>query len=148
MIVELSSLDEFCLSISEMYVRGAPLIGVTAAFGMAKQMQLDPSDANLNSAYKALHATRPTAINLKWALDEMVSRLAPLSEEQRANSAMNFAEEIRQHELSISRNIGHWGAELIADIAAKRHGESVNILTHCNAGWLATVDYGGYSADV
>ena len=144
--VELSTLEEFCSAISEMYVRGAPLIGVTAAFGIAKQMQSDPSDANLNLVYAALHATRPTAINLKWALDEMMSRLLPLPKEQRADSAMEFAEEIRQQELEISRKIGDFGADLIADIVAKKNGKPVNILTHCNAGWLATVDYGTATA--
>lgn len=145
-IVELTTLEEFCVAISEMYVRGAPLIGVTAAFGIAKQVQSDPSDANLNLVYAALHATRPTAINLKWALDEMMSRLLPLPKEQRADSAMEFAEEIRQQELEISRKIGDFGADLIADIVAKKNGKPVNILTHCNAGWLATVDYGTATA--
>lgn len=145
-ILDLATLDEFCSAISEMYVRGAPLIGVTAAFGIAKQMQSNPSDENLNLAYAALHATRPTAINLKWALDEMMSRLLPLSEEQRADSAMEFAGAIRRQELEISRKIGDFGAELIADIAAGKAGKPVNILTHCNAGWLATVDYGTATA--
>ena len=145
-ILDLATLDEFCSAISEMYVRGAPLIGVTAAFGIAKQMQSNPSDENLNLAYAALHATRPTAINLKWALDEMLSRLLPLPKEQRADSAMEFAEDIRQIELGISRKIGVFGAELIANIAAGKAGKPVNILTHCNAGWLATVDYGTATA--
>ena len=147
-VSELKTLEDFCVAISQMYVRGAPLIGVTAAFGMAKQVQLDPSDANLNSVYNELHATRPTAINLKWALDEMTSHLAPLSEEQRAERAIDFAEEIRRVELGISRKIGEFGAELIADIAARKSGKPLNILTHCNAGWLATVDYGTATAPI
>ena len=145
-IATLSSIQDFSDAISSMWVRGAPLIGVTAAFGIAKQMQNDASDTSLELAYAALHATRPTAINLKWALDEMLSRLLPLSEEQRADSAMEFAEDIRQIELEISRKIGDFGADLIADIAARKTGKPVNILTHCNAGWLATVDYGTATA--
>ena len=144
--VDLATLEEFCAAISEMYVRGAPLIGVTAAFGIAKQMELDPSDTNLTQTYSALYATRPTAINLKWALDEMMSRLVPLSEADRADQAMKSAEDIRRLELGISRNIGNYGAELIAEISAKKAGKPVNILTHCNAGWLATVDYGTATA--
>lgn len=145
-LVVLYSLDDFCNAIRDMYVRGAPLIGVTAAFGIAKQMQLDASDKSLEVSYAALHATRPTAINLEWALDEMVARLVPLSEDQRADRAMGFAEEIRRQELEISRNIGNFGADLIAKISEKKAGKPVNILTHCNAGWLATVDYGTATA--
>ena len=143
---DLSTLDEFCSAISDMYVRGAPLIGVTAAFGIANEMLVDPSKINLDKAYSKLHATRPTAINLKWALDEMVSRLLPLSEKDRGLRALDFAEDIRQFELEVSRKIGYYGADLIADISAKKGGRPVNILTHCNAGWLATVDYGTATA--
>ena len=145
-LVGLNSLEDFCNAIRDMYVRGAPLIGVTAAFGIAKQMQSDASDKRIEASYAALHATRPTAINLKWALDEMVARLVPLSEDQRADGAMGFAEEIRRQELEISRKIGSFGADLIAKISEKKSGKPVNILTHCNAGWLATVDYGTATA--
>ena len=145
-VVTLDELDHFCEAIADMYVRGAPLIGVTAAFGIAKQMQIDASDQNMELTYAKLQATRPTAINLKWALDEMTSRLAPLSEEQRAERAIDFAEEIRRVGLGISRKIVEFGAELIADIAARKSGKPLNILTHCNAGWLATVDYGTATA--
>lgn len=147
-IASLEMLSEFCHAISDMWVRGAPLIGVTAAFGIAKQMQSDASDTSLKQTYAALHATRPTAINLKWALDEMVSRLTPLSQADRAANAMGHAEDIRQIELGISRKIGEFGAELIADIAARKTGKPVNILTHCNAGWLATVDHGTATAPI
>ena len=145
-IATLNSIQDFSDAISSMWVRGAPLIGVTAAFGIANQMQTDASDRGLELAYAALHDTRPTAINLKWALDEMMSRLTQLSEAERAANAMRHAEDICQIELGISQKIGDFGAELIADIAARKTGTPVNILTHCNAGWLATVDYGTATA--
>ncbi|MEM7644420.1 MAG: S-methyl-5-thioribose-1-phosphate isomerase, partial [Pseudomonadota bacterium] len=99
------------------------------------------SDARLGRAYDILHATRPTAINLRWALDEMMAALNPLPEGQRADAAWRRAAEIADEDVEICRMIGVHGLELIRDIAAKKEGP-VNVLTHCNAGWLATVDWG------
>ncbi len=132
-----------------MLVRGAPLIGATAAYGMALAMRADASDAALDQAYQLLIATRPTAINLKWALDEMRSLLAPLPSSDRAAVAYSRAAEIAEEDIAINRGIGEHGLKLIEQIAAaKKPGERVNVLTHCNAGWLATVDWGTATAPI
>jgi methylthioribose-1-phosphate isomerase len=142
-IVALSTLEDFAMAISDMWVRGAPLIGATAAYGMAEQMQRDPSDAAMAMAYEVLNATRPTAINLKWALDRCRAALAPLAPEARAAAAFKLAHEVAEEDVEINRNIGLNGLEIIRRIAAdKPDGEPVRLLTHCNAGWLATVDWG------
>lgn len=145
-IVELANLDEFCNAISEMYVRGAPLIGVTAAFGLANSIIRDPSNEGMMAAYNRLHSTRPTAINLKWALDRMIEQLKVCNVADRASQALLFAEHIKDAELEISARIGDHGADIISNLAEKRGGSPVRILTHCNAGWLATVDYGTATA--
>ncbi|MBI5318638.1 S-methyl-5-thioribose-1-phosphate isomerase [Bradyrhizobium sp.] len=130
-------------AIRTMLVRGAPLIGATAAFGMALAMRDDRSDANLDRAYELLVNSRPTAINLKWALDEMMRTLRPLPPSSRAQAAYARAAEIAEEDVAINREIGRNGLALIEKIAAfKKPGEAVNVLTHCNAGWLATVDWG------
>jgi len=142
-IVDLTTREGFAAAIKDMWVRGAPLIGATAAFGMANQMKLDPSDASIDETWDVLHATRPTAINLKWALDEMKALLLPLPVDARADAAHKRALEICDEDVEINRNIGLNGLELIRKIAEKKPaGAPVNILTHCNAGWLATVDWG------
>ena len=130
-------------AISSMLVRGAPLIGATAAFGMALAMRDDRSDANLDRAYEMLVKSRPTAINLKWALDEMMRTLRPLPPSSRAPAAYARAGEIAEQDVAINREIGRHGVSLIEKVvASKRPGDPVNVLTHCNAGWLATVDWG------
>ncbi|QDZ00431.1 S-methyl-5-thioribose-1-phosphate isomerase [Nitratireductor mangrovi] len=130
-------------AIRDMWVRGAPLIGVTAAYGMALAMRADPSDTALDATWERLHATRPTAINLKWALDGMRSFLRPLPEAERAAAAYRRAGELADEDVELNRGIGRNGLAVIREIAGrKKPGEPVNILTHCNAGWLATVDYG------
>jgi methylthioribose-1-phosphate isomerase len=134
-------------AIRAMLVRGAPLIGATAAYGMALAMRADPSDANLGASYERLHATRPTAINLKWALDDMRRRLGPLKPEARAAAAYGRAAEIVEEDVEINRMIGVHGLALIRDIAERKSGP-VNILTHCNAGWLATCDWGTATSPV
>jgi len=142
-VVELVSRADFVTAIRDMWVRGAPLIGATAAFAIAADMQRDPSDSNLNAAWEALNATRPTAINLRWALDEMRSLLRPLPEAARAEAAHARAREICDEDVETNRMIGVHGLNIIRKIAAaKKPGAAVNILTHCNAGWLATVDWG------
>jgi methylthioribose-1-phosphate isomerase len=126
-----------------MLVRGAPLIGVAAAYGMALQTVVDPSDAALSAAREILLATRPTAINLRWALDDMQRTLAPLAPAERRVAAYRRAAELADEDVAINLGIGRHGLGIIERIAAgKKPGERVNILTHCNAGWLATVDYG------
>ncbi len=142
-VVDLVTRQDFADAIADMWVRGAPLIGATAAHAMAEEMKRDPSDANLDAAWEELHATRPTAINLKWALDEMRELLRPLPEGERAGAAQKRALEICDEDVETNRMIGVHGLEIIREIAAKKKpGEPVNILTHCNAGWLATVDWG------
>jgi len=142
-IVELTTRENFADAIRDMWVRGAPLIGATAAYGMAVQMQTDPSDASIDETWEFLHRTRPTAINLRWALDHMRELLNPLPEENRAVVALQRAGEICNEDVEANRQIGLHGLEIIKKIAAtKPAGEPVKILTHCNAGWLATVDWG------
>ena len=142
-VVDLISRADFANAIRDMWVRGAPLIGATAAYGVAAQMAADATDASLVETWQVLHATRPTAINLRWALDDMKARLLPLPEAQRAKAAMQRAHEICDEDVECNRKIGVHGLEVIKRIAAKKPaGAPVNILTHCNAGWLATVDWG------
>ncbi|MDH2382227.1 S-methyl-5-thioribose-1-phosphate isomerase [Bradyrhizobium sp. CER78] len=142
-VAKLTTADEAGEALSSMLVRGAPLIGATAAYGMALAMRADGSDAALERAGKMLAATRPTAINLKWAIDEMQRALAPLAASARADAAYARAREIADEDVEINRDIGRHGLGLIETIAAtKKPGEPVNVLTHCNAGWLATVDWG------
>ena len=142
-IATLSTLDDFATAIRDMWVRGAPLIGATAAHGVACEMARDPSDGALDAACARLHATRPTAINLRWALDEMRAVLGPLPVQDRAAAALAEAGRICDADVETNRLIGVHGLEIIRAIAARKApGEAVNILTHCNAGWLATVDWG------
>ena len=141
-VVPLRTRAEFATAIRDMWVRGAPLIGATAAWGVAVQMAADPSDASLAETWEILHETRPTAINLRWALDEMRRVLAPLPPAARAAAAAARAAEICDEDVEINRRIGLHGLEIIRQIAARKPGKPVNILTHCNAGWLATVDWG------
>lgn len=142
-IAPLKSRADFTTAIYEMWVRGAPLIGVTAAYGVAGDMARDPSDANLDAAWEALNATRPTAINLRWALDRCRAHLAPLAPADRAAAAMQLAHDMADEDVEINRRIGQNGLAIIRDIAARKPaGEPVRLLTHCNAGWLATVDWG------
>ena len=148
-VARLTSCDAAADAISSMLVRGAPLIGATAAYGMALAMRAHSSDAALDRAYQSLIATRPTAINLKWALDEMRSLLRPLPPTLRAAAAYARAGEIAEEDIAINKSIGQHGAALIEAIAAtKPPGERVNVLTHCNAGWLATVDWGTATAPI
>jgi methylthioribose-1-phosphate isomerase len=140
-IVELTTMESAATAIRDMWVRGAPLIGATAAYGMALQMAADPSDAALAQAYGVLHATRPTAINLRWALDDLRAVLTPLPPGERAEAAYARATAICDEDVEINRRIGEHGLAVIEAVATQKSGP-VNILTHCNAGWLATVDWG------
>ena len=141
-IVALRSLEDAAHAIASMQVRGAPLIGATAAYGVALAMRNEASDAGLARACEVLAATRPTAVNLRWALDEMRTVLEPLAPADRIAAAFSRAAEICDEDVETCRRIGEHGVGLIEAHAAHKKGETVNILTHCNAGWLATVDWG------
>jgi methylthioribose-1-phosphate isomerase len=141
-IATMRTLDEAAHAISSMQVRGAPLIGATAAYGVALAMREDASDAGLACACEVLAATRPTAVNLRWALDAMVAELQPLPEAARVSAAFARAAGLCDEDVETCRLIGEHGVGLIEAHAEHKKGETVNILTHCNAGWLATVDWG------
>jgi methylthioribose-1-phosphate isomerase len=145
---QLASLADAARAIKTMQVRGAPLIGATAACGMWLALREDGSDEALERAYSTLMATRPTAINLKWALDEMVGAVRNRPRAERAAIALRRADEICEDDVRINQAIGRHGLTLIEDIAARKHGERVNVLTHCNAGWLAAVDWGTATAPI
>lgn len=139
----LASVEDAAEAIATMRVRGAPLIGATAAYGYALAARADPSDAALERAYGRLLATRPTAVNLRWALDRVAAALHPLPPEARARAAYAHAAEIVEADVETCRRIGVHGAALIEGLAqTKRGGAPLDILTHCNAGWLGTVDWG------
>jgi methylthioribose-1-phosphate isomerase len=141
--VELRTVEDAAHAIRTMIVRGAPLIGATAAYGVALAMAADPSDANLAAASAMLRATRPTAVNLAWALEEMRRRLASLPPGERADAAFAKAAAICEDDVAQCRAIGDHGRGLIAALwESKGRPERLNILTHCNAGWLACVDWG------
>jgi methylthioribose-1-phosphate isomerase len=138
----LGTLENAAKAISTMQVRGAPLIGATAAYGVALALQSDASDEALDRACAALVATRPTAINLRWALEEMRHAVRNQPRDQRVVVAYARAAEICDQDVETNRRIGEHGLGLIRAHAEKKGGATVNILTHCNAGWLATVDWG------
>ena len=139
----LTTVEDAGRAILTMQVRGAPLIGATAAFGVALAMRNDASDAALEQCLTFLAKQRPTAVNLRWALDEMRKTLAPLPPAERKAAAYERAIENCDQDVETCRRIGAHGLEIIQNIASgKAPGEPVNILTHCNAGWIACVDWG------
>ena len=140
--VTLRTVDDAAHAIKSMQVRGAPLIGVTAAYGVALAMRADASDAALDRAVRLLAEQRPTAVNLRWALEDMRAALAPLAVNARVAAAYARAGAIAEDDVEMCRRIGLNGLALIKDLAEKKDGRPVNILTHCNAGWLACVDWG------
>ena len=145
----LATLEEAAHAIRAMQIRGAPLIGATAAYGICLALRADASDESLERAYATLIATRPTAINLKWALDEMVAAVRNRPRAERSTSAYKRAGEICEEDIAINTAIGRNGLPLIETVAArKKTGEPVNVLTHCNAGWLAAVDVGTATAPI
>src|SRR6266849_4169309 len=147
--VRLTTLADAARAIKSMQVRGAPLIGAAAAYGVCLALREDASDAALERACATLLATRPTAINLKWALDEMTAAVRNRPREQRLAAAYRRAAEIADEDVAINRAIGRHGSALIEAIAAnKEPGEPVHVLTHCNAGFLATVDFGTATAPI
>jgi methylthioribose-1-phosphate isomerase len=146
-IAELRSVEDAWRAIADMQVRGAPLIGVAAAYGLAMAMRGDPSDANLARAAGYLSTARPTAINLAWALDDMRRVLAPVPPSERAERAFARAAELAEADVAVNESIGAHGLAIFRDLAARKSGR-LNILTHCNAGWLATVDWGTATAPI
>jgi len=137
--------DTAALAIRRMWVRGAPLIGAVGAYGLALALDRDASDAALTKAHAALDATRPTAVNLRWALDRVRAAVARLPEPERADAAWREADAIRREDEAINHAIGTHGLALIRDIAARKGGP-VNVMTHCNAGALATCGWGTATA--
>jgi methylthioribose-1-phosphate isomerase len=137
----LASAGDAAQAIRQMLVRGAPLIGVTAAYGLWLQALADPSDAALAAARDRLFATRPTAVDLRFALDTLCEALRGAPPASRAEIARATADRLAEENVAACRAIGAHGAPLIEAVHT-RTGQPVQVLTHCNAGWLATVDWG------
>lgn len=138
----LANLDEMIVAIKTMQVRGAPLIGAAAAYGMALAVQSDASDKHIEKSAHALLQSRPTAVNLRWAVNRMQKILTTLPQEARKQAAWQEAALICDEDVQINHAIGQHGLKLIQRAAAQHNKITFNILTHCNAGWLATVDWG------
>jgi methylthioribose-1-phosphate isomerase len=144
---ELRTLDEAAQAIATMIVRGAPLIGVTAAYGMALAMRTDALDAGVARAFETLARTRPTAVNLRWALERVRTALLALAPAKRAAFAWREAAAIADEDVECCEAIGRHGLGILRSLANAR-GRRLNVLTHCNAGWLACVDWGTALAPV
>jgi len=140
-VSKLQSIDDFCFAIKEMQVRGAPLIGVTAAYGLAIALRADASDTAEKEIIKQLIATRPTAMNLRWAIERIQKLISTCSENEKATVALAEAHKIRNEDITICEQIGINGLSIIQTMYQQKQ-RTINILTHCNAGWLATVDWG------
>ena len=144
----LQTAEDAAEAIREMIVRGAPLIGVTAAYGVALGMRDDPGDASLGRVVDMLAATRPTAVNLRWALERMRGVLSVEAPAHRVERAYDEAACIADEDVAACAAIGRHGLQLLAGIHQRRGGQPVRVLTHCNAGWLACVDWGTALAPV
>jgi methylthioribose-1-phosphate isomerase len=147
-MLRLTTSAEAAHAIARMQTRGAPLIGAVAAYGVALALRQDASDDNLDRVYATLLAARPTAVNLKWALDEMVAAVRNRPRDERVEEAYRRAADICDEDVAINTAIGRHGLTIIEEIAARKQGAPVNVLTHCNAGWLATVDLGTATAPI
>jgi len=147
-VARLDTVADAAHAIRTMQVRGAPLIGATAAWGLWLALRVDPSDPALDRAHAELLATRPTAVNLRWALDRVRAAAGPLRPYARAAAARETATLVCEEDVALNRGIGRAGLPLIQAAAARHPGRPVNILTHCNAGWLATVDVGTATAPI
>jgi methylthioribose-1-phosphate isomerase len=154
-IARLTTLEDAARAIADMQVRGAPLIGATAAYGIALALAGaaadagaagDADDAVIEHARRRLLSTRPTAVNLSWALDRVVGVVTPLAAAHRADAAYREAARIADEDVERNRRIGEHGLRLIRAAAARHPDRPVRVLTHCNAGWLATVDWGTATA--
>ena len=139
--VRLHTPEQVFDAIQQMWVRGAPLIGATAAYGLAMQATRDASDAALKATAAHLQSARPTAVNLAWAVQRVLHRVLAQPTHQRAATAWAESHALAEEDVAVNAAIGHHGLPLLSAIAARRPGP-VNVLTHCNAGWLATVDWG------
>ena len=146
--VELRSADAAAMAIREMWTRGAPLLAMTGAYGLAMALGQDASDASLAGNYAMLLATRPTAVNLRWALDAVREVVSPLPLDHRAAAAFARADAICDEDVELCRAIGCHGLGVLEALHAKHPARPLNILTHCNAGWLATGDYGTATAPI
>ena len=140
--IALRTVGDAVHAIAEMVVRGAPLIGVTAAYGLALQARVDASDAALARAAHQLKASRPTAVNLAWAVERMLGQLLRHPATDRASIAWIFAAQLADDDAAVNERIGIHGCALLRPLAQRRPGQPLHLLTHCNAGWLATVDWG------
>ncbi len=143
----LKSLEDFCEAITHMRVRGAPLIGITAAYGLALAMRSDAGPLPRRAAVAQLLATRPTAVNLRWAMDRMERSLSAVSEDMAAEVALAEAHQIAEQDIEVCRCIGDHGLGLLEQLAAKTDGP-LQVMTHCNAGWLAALRWGTALAPV
>lgn len=141
-IENLKTMEDAARAIKDMLVRGAPLIGATAAYGLCLALHEDASDERFKEASDYLNKQRPTAVNLRWALEVMGAHLKPVPVDQRLNAAYEKAAKIVEDDIEVNRRIGLYGLEIIRQLARGKNGKPVNILTHCNAGWLATTDWG------
>lgn len=147
-LAQLRGLEDAAHAIEAMLVRGAPLIGATAAFGLFLAMLEDTSDTHLALASKRLLATRPTAVNLRWAIERVGTKLMACPNSDRIELARHEAVSICDEDVEICRQIGEHGLKLIKQVAQKKGSGRVNLLTHCNAGWLATIDWGTATAPI
>ncbi len=145
-IARLETVGDAAGAIRDMVVRGAPLIGATAAYGIALAMRRDSSDRALDEATTHLAATRPTAVNLQWALGRARRAVEPLPSSERAGAAYAFAASLCEDDVALNRSIGDHGLALLCELVPDTDGRPLNLLTHCNAGWLATVDWGTATA--
>lgn len=137
-LVRLSSLKDIILAITSMQVRGAPAIGVCAAFGIALACKVDASNESINKARDLLIKSRPTAVNLSWAVNQLSNKLLKMPEDSRLNTAWDWSKNLAEEDVLINQRIGLAGLSILKEI----NKDKINILTHCNAGWLATIDYG------
>ena len=141
-LLYLKNIKDVKKAIQNMVVRGAPLIGVTAAYGIYLSIKKNPSDKNLNSSVNFLKDARPTAVNLSWALEFMKKKLLDEKPSDREDISKEIAEEISNNDIKCCKKIAENGLKIILGIKKRKKNKTINILTHCNAGWLATVDWG------
>ncbi len=145
-IIALETLEDARAAIADMKVRGAPCIGATAMYGMAVSVRNDSSDAAIKTAYETLNASRPTAVNLKWAIDECMKAMDGVPEPEKADILFAMSAKNCDDDAQMCSNIGDYGKTLLDEIAKNKDGleneQVINVLTHCNAGWMATVDWG------
>jgi methylthioribose-1-phosphate isomerase len=140
---KLATVGDVARAIREMWVRGAPLIGAVAAYGLCFAVREDPSDAGIDAACRTLLATRPTAVNLQWALDQMRRAVVETPASDRVDASWQRAQAICDEDVAINEAIGRHGLDLLRSLSdRKAAGQPLNVLTHCNAGWMATVDWG------